>query len=72
MAKEEIKAVVYTCDGCGKRTMVEEGDLPPGFHGKAFEISDTGGSANVIWFACRKVHITPAVAAAIKRSYEED
>jgi hypothetical protein len=72
MSKEVIQAEVYTCDGCSKTYTVEQSDMPPGYHGTAFEVSDTGGSADVSWFACRKVHITPAVAAVIKRSYEEN
>lgn len=68
MAKEEVKAVVYTCDGCGKRTMVEEGDLPFGFHGKAFEIGDWGGGPNALWYACRDAHIKAAVKAALERA----
>lgn len=71
MAKENVKAVAYTCDSCGKRIVVEaNGDQPTGTHGTAYETGDFGATATVNWFACTALHIASAIGNVLEAEAE--
>lgn len=60
MASEEIKAVKYTCGGCGATAIVEQGARPEGYHGR-IELATIKGETGGEVFACRKACIRAAV-----------
>ena len=65
MSKTTEQAEVYICDGCGKRFVILDGDMPDGFHGTAYEMGSFGERPDVTWFACKAAHIRKAVENAI-------
>ena len=74
MARDTVKAVRYTCDGCGTTFMydtdVELADVN-GYHGNAVTyVYPTGGQACKNWFACTSKCIGTAVESAIQRENE--
>lgn len=59
VVKKEVEK--YTCDGCGRVHVVEEGDdLPDGYHLEVTHIGAHGGDGGKV-FACRPNCIRKAV-----------
>lgn len=71
MASEKVAAERFTCDGCGKSCLLEEDDIPPGYHGRVYEIAEWGGGLEVFWFACKAACIKNAVLTVLKREREQ-
>lgn len=71
MASEKVDAERFTCDGCGKSFLLEEDDLPHGFHGRVYEIAEWGGGPEVFWFACKAACIRSAVLTVLKQEREQ-
>lgn len=69
--KEPVKAVRYTCDGCGVEHLIandRDNEPPLGFHGEGVGwIHPGGGWGCTSWYACSEECIGPAVVAAITR-----
>lgn len=63
MSSEEIKAVKFTCGGCGGTAIVEQGIRPEGYHGR-MELATVKGETGGEVFACRKACIRAAVLNA--------
>jgi len=64
--KRSIKADEYTCDGCGKVTVVEPHEEKPlGFHLQASRIHHGGGDFADDIFACTEKCIRAAVVGAL-------
>lgn len=64
----EITATEYVCDGCGRSDIRPVDAEPPnGFHGTVRQITDGGGSAEAIWWACKQA----CIKLAIRRSLDE-
>jgi hypothetical protein len=66
MAVRNATVEVAKCDACGKTTIVgDAGDYPNGYYGEVREVAESGGSAEVSWYACRPAHIRTAVLSAL-------
>jgi hypothetical protein len=63
LPSEEIKAVKFTCGGCGATAIVEEGARPEGYHGR-IELATIKGETGGEVYACRKACIRAAVLNA--------
>lgn len=63
MPSEEIKAVKFTCGGCGATAIVEQGARPEGYHGR-IELATIKGETGGEVYACRKACIRAAVLNA--------
>lgn len=67
MAGKRIEGFAYECDFCGKQDFTREDEFPPGL-----VVNILGGSivdrATFDAYACKKTHVTRAVAAAVKRA----
>jgi hypothetical protein len=64
VAKEEVKAERYTCDGCGSVHLILTGEeLPYGWHGSHMNIGNWGGNGGT-WFACKRGCILKAMDAS--------
>lgn len=63
MPSEEIKAVKFTCGGCGATAIVEQGARPEGYHGRMELATVKGETGGEVW-ACRKACIRAAVLNA--------
>lgn len=73
MSKDSITAEVYRCDaiGCDVVRIVEQGDLPEGFHGTVFAVDAYGQpTGDATWYACEPAHVQSAVQEAVKREHE--
>jgi len=72
MAKTTEQFDVYTCDGCGRKSLVPEGEMADGIHGTVSETGSWGGSAPKFWFACRLAHVAIAVKNTLRQGTREE
>jgi hypothetical protein len=74
--KEVRNLTIFTCDDpeCDGQAIVdiEIDGLPEGYHGTVTHISSSGGTGAEEWFACRGVHIRPAILTAIENSLRQE
>lgn len=71
MSNQKIQMVEFVCDGCGRRVVVDEGELADGYHGQTVEAGSWGSGGSVIWFAHTAACIRKAVLNVIERAREE-
>ena len=72
MSSEEIKAVKYTCGGCGRVTIIEQGEQKPeGYHGLMEFVSSRGEIGGEV-YACRKGCLLKAVTAIVDPRADDD
>lgn len=61
----------YSCDNpsCDWSVIVEKGDITEayGYHGEVQHITETGGSANVDWYACKGDCVLPAIDEVLRK-----
>lgn len=69
MTQREVKAVEFTCDGCGRIELVVDDFEILGLTGTVCEQTETGGSGTIPWFACKRSCVAKAVANAIDQAY---
>lgn len=68
MTSKDVKAVEWTCDGCGRTVLMQEHEgIPDGFHGTVTETGSWGGGPSATWWACKATHIAKAVTSALDR-----
>lgn len=71
MPIEDVKGKRYRCDGCDfERIVPDGGDPPSGTYGTVREITETGGSYMVDWYAHRTSCIYAAIKNAIRRAWD--
>ena len=68
MATEEIKAIQYTCDGCGSINIVVDSMEILGYTGSVLWQYETGGHA-AEWYACKPTCIKNAVTNALRNNF---
>lgn len=65
MAMVEVKALEYTCDGCGSIQVVIDSMEILGYTGNVFWQYKTGGHA-ADWFACKPSCLPRAITNALR------
>lgn len=68
-AVRNIRALQFTCGGCGKTQVVASRQDVMGLGGKVWIATSTMGAA-VEWHACSRECVTAAIGAALKEAWE--
>lgn len=70
MSVEKRTMVVQTCDGCGREQVyAEDGNTPEGTYGTVWQVTSSGGSGLVQWYACRDRCVRNAVLKVRNRAW---